>query len=552
MGFLTRLRTAMGGGDLHAAELADALMALHGDRLAVRLHEAIGIPGLEGENWSHQQIHLFVQKMTSVLRAYPVSMVSGDTVAVFTDNHMELLVHCLAIWRAGGVVVPLNAKMRPAEVHHVLADSKARIVIGSKTTYESGVGSLGDHASVSCWLTTQDEPPVPEVHSLASLLVEHTGEEAAPPSRSAQNMVTVFYTSGTTGKPKGTMITSEGLCGALSRFALLDPMLFNAESMAFTALPLAHMYGFSASLLALMAGMPIYQMPTFDAVAVLDILEEQQPSIFIGVPAMYRLLLEAGAEARDLSSVKMWVSAADVVSPDIVERFKQMGASVKLGPFRIPAAFAEGYGMVETSGIVLGGVSLPGMKRERGFVGVPLPGVSVRVIGDDGQEVSYGGEGQLCIQGPGVLKGYLGAREATKAVIRDGWLHTGDMVRRGLLGTIEFINRSSDRLKVGGYSVFPAEIEAGLCEHPGVEAAFVFGEPHPKAGEVPVAVIIPASGVELSADELIQWAAGRMATYKAPRRMVFAAMTDLPLGDTGKVLRRKLPERFGQTQQGEA
>jgi len=483
--------------------------------------------------------------MANTLSQRPVNLQVGETVAVLVDNHMSLLPICLAIWRAGGVVVPLNDKMKPAEVAHILDNSGARVVIGSSGTFQTSVGDRSRREGVKTWIQTDACSADDGVMNLARLMAD-CGEPDADEEgiREMADVVAVFYTSGTTGKSKGAMITADGLCSVLSRAALLDARVLGPDSLAFCALPLAHMYGFSAALVAMISGTVLYHMSRFDEQAVLDVLERESVRLFIGVPTMYRMLLDGGAEQRDLSSVGLWISAADVVSPDIVARFKQMGASLKMGPLRIPALFAEGYGMVETSGVVLGGVSLPGMKRARGFVGFPLPGVEIRIVNEQGTDVSLGEVGELCIQSPGVLKGYLGAKEATQKTIRDGWLHTGDMVRRGPMGMVEFLNRSHDRMKVGGYSVFPAEIEACLCEHEGVEAAYVFGQAHPKAGQVPVAIIIRSRGVSCTGDDLVAWATQRMARYKVPRRVVFATLKDLPLGDTGKVLRRQLPELF--------
>jgi len=546
MGWFKRLRVALGGTPLHVRDLADSIGDMHGDRVVVQVDSPGPLPGLQGTEWTADAIQHFAQRMATTLAQEPIALQPGDTVAVLIENHMSLLPLCLGVWSAGGVVVPLNDKLKPAEVAHILENSGARLVVGTAGTFGDAVGDRATHSHVEHWIQLGAQAVADDVRCLDDLM----GAAGSPPvdetSPEPNDVVAVFYTSGTTGKPKGAMITAEGLCSVLSRAALLDSRVLNRDSKAFSALPLAHMYGFSAALVAMMSGTPFYHMGRFDSARVLDVLETEGVSLFIGVPAMYRILLDAGAEQRDLSSVRLWVSAADVVSPDIVERFKRMGASLKVGPLRVPSLFAEGYGMVETSGVVLGGVSLAGMKRERGFVGFAMPGVEVRIVNESDEEVGLGDVGELCIQSVGVLKGYLGAEEATRKAIRDGWLYTGDLVRRGPLGMVEFMNRSHDRMKVGGYSVFPAEIEACLCEHEGVEAAYVFGEPHPKAGEVPTAVIIPTAGTQVTDDSLVAWATQRMAKYKVPRRVVFATMNDLPLGDTGKILRRQLPECFGK------
>ncbi|MCB1039587.1 MAG: AMP-binding protein, partial [Acidimicrobiales bacterium] len=294
---------------------------------------------------------------------------------------------------------------------------------------------------------------------------------------------------------------------------------------------------FAMAIGAACAGVRVCFLDRFHPIAVLDAIESRRSSLFAGVPAMYRMLEEAGADDRDLTCVRCWISGADAMPAELAHRFKRRGASVTLpivGPVG-EAAFAEGYGMVETAGGVAVRVSPPLVPAALGgSIGMPLPGVRFRVVDEDGHEVSLGGVGELLLQGPGVLAGYHGAPEITaSALTADGWLRTGDLARRGPLGMVNFEGRMKDVIKRGGYSVYAVEVEHDLEEHPAVVEAAVVGVPDERDGEVPVAAVRLVAGATVAAVDLDGWAAKRMAAYKVPVR--FVAFDDLPRTGTDKV-----------------
>jgi acyl-CoA synthetase (AMP-forming)/AMP-acid ligase II len=304
--------------------------------------------------------------------------------------------------------------------------------------------------------------------------------------------------------------------------------------------------GFVALLAAATAGLPVHFRPRFRPDDVLDAIESRRCTIFIGVPAMYRMLEEAGAADRDLTSVRVWASGADAMPSDLARRFKSYGASATLpivGPIG-EAVFAEGYGMVEMGGGVATKVSPPYMAVGLGeSLGLPSPRYSFRVVDDEGREVGPGREGELLVRGPGVLRSYWGAPDATAAVLtEDGWLRTGDLARRGPFGTALFAGRKKDVILSGGYTVYPPEIEAALEEHPDVAEAAVVGLTDDRNGEVPVAAVRAVAGVDADPDAVIAWAADRLAAYKTPRQIV---VTDaLPRTGTRKVKRHALLPLF--------
>jgi acyl-CoA synthetase (AMP-forming)/AMP-acid ligase II len=294
------------------------------------------------------------------------------------------------------------------------------------------------------------------------------------------------------------------------------------------------------------SGIPVYFLPRFRPDEVLDAIEQRHASIFIGVPAMYRMMLEAGAEHRDLSSVRIWGSGADAMPADLAAKFKQLGATASLPIVGAvgEALFFEGYGMVETGGGAAVKASPPMLNLGLGeSLGFPLPGYRFRVVDESGDDVATGQIGELLLKGPGVTRGYWGDVAATEATLTDdGWLRTGDLARKGMLGTIVFAGRKKDVIKNGGYSVYALEVERALEEHPNVLEAAVLGIPDDRRGEVPVAVIRLSPGASVQADDLIAWAGERLASYKVPHRIVFA--DELPRTGTRKVQKRELLSLF--------
>jgi acyl-CoA synthetase (AMP-forming)/AMP-acid ligase II len=433
---------------------------------------------------------------------------AGDRVVLAVPNGYDLFLLSLATCRAGGVAVPVNSRMRPAEIDHVVADSGAELVVRRADDV------LGEPLG----------RPVP-----------------ADPA----DVAAILYTSGTTGLPKGAELTHRALLGQVAAGAMWPRWLRRDEAVV--GLTVAHIMGFLCLLGMAVAGIPVYVVPTFDADDVLDAIEGRRATVFVGVPAMYRMLLDAGAESRDLRSVRLWVSGADVLPDDLARRFKRMGASVTLPVLGFSvgeAAFAEGYGMVELAGGVAAKLSPPWVPLGIGdFLGFPLPPHRLKVVDDDGNDVAAGETGELWVQGPGVLRGYHGDPEATRKVLTDdGWLRTGDLARKGPLGLVFFAGRQKDVILHGGFTVYATEVERALEQHQDVLEAAVLGLPDDRKGEVPVAAVRVRPRAMATEQDLVTWARQRLSGYKAPRQI--RIVDDLPRTGTGKVQKDELRPLF--------
>jgi acyl-CoA synthetase (AMP-forming)/AMP-acid ligase II len=496
MRWLTRARLAFRPSET-LGTLMHSLAEVHGDRRLVT--------DADGRSLTYRQAAKRVSRWAGGIAS---SAQPGDRVVLRTTNNYELFLLVLAAARAGCIAVPVNPQMRRDEIDHVVADSGATLVV--RTVHEvDGADPL--------------LAPVPtEVDAVAAL----------------------FYTSGTTGRPKGAELTHRALIGSTTAGVAWPASLHRDEAVF--ALPIAHIMGFTTLMGLAGLGVPVYLLPSFRPVEVLDAIEQRRATVFIGVPAMYRMMEEAGAEHRDLTSVRVWGSGADAMPGDLARRFKQMGATATLPVLGHvgEAAFVEGYGMVEVGGGVAAKVSPPMLGLGLGeSLGFQLPTYRFRVVDDDGADVRTGSTGELWVRGPGVIKGYWNAPDiSARTVTDDGWLRTGDLVRKGPLGTVLFVGRRKDVIKHAGYSVYALEVQEVLERHPAVLEAAVVGLPDERKGEIPAAVVRLADGADLTELGLEAWASEHLSRYKVPRR--FVAVDELPRTGTSKVQKQELLALF--------
>jgi acyl-CoA synthetase (AMP-forming)/AMP-acid ligase II len=484
----------------------DLTLATFAERLA-RVHEAAPLVEEHGDGLSldYAEAAAIVARWSGALRN---RIKPGGRVVIALPNGYAVFLLTQAVTRAGGVAVPVNPQMRQQEIEHVVTDSAAALVVRDTSEVDGG------------------EPA-----------------DAAPVN--PDDLAALFYTSGTTGRPKGAELTHRALLARATSGALFPSGLRRDEAVS--GMPVAHIAGFSLLLQLASFGIPVYLLPKFRPDDALDAIERRRATVFVGVPAMYRMMDEAGAEERDLSSVRMWASGADAMPHALARRFQKFGAAAQLplvGRTVGEAVFVDGYGMVELGGGAVVKVLPPGLPLPIGdLLGFPLPGYELKVVDDAGDEVPRGEVGELAIKGPGVMRGYYGHEDDTREVMTDdGWLRSGDLARRGLLGLVEFAGRKKDVIKHGGYSVFAAEVEDVLEEHPAVLDCAVVGVPDARKGEVPAAAVQCREGASVSEPELRGWAADRLAEYKVPQRIAF--VDTLPRTGTDKVRKADLVKLF--------
>ncbi|MFY9586081.1 MAG: class I adenylate-forming enzyme family protein, partial [Actinomycetota bacterium] len=493
--------------DLTVANLTERLASVHKDRVAFELETKSVLAGTK--TLTFEDVDRVVGRLATELAKQGMPL--GELAAVVPSNGVDFLLTLLAVIRAGGVAVPVNPILKPEEVRTLVSLADATTLIGDARTYKGSVGPRTRMPSIERWFSlgkvTGAVDLVPRMRRV---------KQAVPPMPAASDtVVSVMYTSGTTGRPKGARLTNDGLLSMLSPAALQPTGLPLTVRTAVTGLPIAHIMGLSSAVGLMLAGITNRMFGHFDAAKVLDVIEKEQADMFVGVPAMYRAMLDAGAEDRDLTSVKVWASAADVMPRDLAKRFQKMGRIA--GP--VPALFMEAYGMVELAGAAMAKVMPPGpVQMPKRFAGMPVFPYRVKVVDKKGKELPRGQVGELCVRGPGVLEGYHRDPEATGKVLEGGWLRTGDLARIGPLGTVFFEGRQKDVIKVGGYSVFPVEVEEEIRQHPKVADAAVLAIEDETKGSVVGAAVVAKKGAALKPADLERWAKKELAAYRRPKR----------------------------------
>jgi long-chain acyl-CoA synthetase len=346
--------------------------------------------------------------------------------------------------------------------------------------------------------------------------------------RDGADLAVLLYTSGTTGRPKGAMLTVSNL---LSTVQIVREMIDVQDGDRWaTGLPLFHVFGLvTVTLSALTAGVPVTLFPRWDPRAFLDALREDRISIISGVPTMWMSVLAeasdgSGAEAPALRAVS---SGGAAISGQVLRTFEE----------RFGAPVVEGYGLTETSAV---GTFNPIVGvRKQGSAGCATPRMEVRIIDLDGQEVPAGVDGEICLRGPAIMAGYWNRPEATAEVLdAEGWFRTGDIGRLDEDGYLFIIDRMKDLILHGGYNVYPREVEEVLYEIPGVREAAVIGTPDEKYGQQVTAVIARTPGSDLDAAEVERVTREKLAAYKIPRIVEF--VDELPKGPSGKILKRAI------------
>ena len=463
----------------------------------------------------------------------------GDRVALLAPNVAEFPSAYYAILAAGGVVVPVHLLLTAEEVAYVLRDSGASLLISHTTTAAAAEGAA-ELAGVPLVVIGPAGPQEARGPLLRGRLAELAGQVAPLThftARQPEDPAVVFYTSGTTGQPKGALLSHLSLVMNATVNAF-DANHVQPEDVALGALPLFHTFGQTVSMNSTWrAGAALVLLPRFDAAAALELMVREGVNTFHGVPTMYIALLEAARTAAELPALRLCISGGASLPVPVLEKFDAVfGTDVW-----------EGYGLSETSPTA--SVNQPDFGTRAGTVGHPVWGVDVEIArpeAEDRIELLPAGElGEIVVRGHNVFLGYLGRPEATAEALVDGWFRTGDLGTKDDAGFITVVDRKKDIVIRGGFNVYPREVEEVLLRHPAVAEAAVIGLPDPRYGEEVCAVVVLAGDVlpRPSAEEVIDWSKQHLARHKYPRRVEF--VDSYPLGPSHKVLKRELRARYG-------
>jgi long-chain acyl-CoA synthetase len=448
----------------------------------------------------------------------------GDRVAALLPNGLEIVDTYLAVARRGAVTVPLNPMFTPREIEYAVNDSRARLfVTGARDAPR--VLAIRDRLPSLAEVVVAGE----RVAGTVPWAEVAAGAPAAPVAADPDDTAMILYTSGTTGNPKGAMLSHRGLLDNAA--AVVQAVGFRETDRSLCVLPLFHLFAIAFDYLQMMtAGASTVIAERFDPGEALRLIERHRVSVLVGVPTMFIYLLRHPDRARrDLSSLRIGDTGGGPVPPALKVEYEREVGMVLL----------ESYGLTEASPVVT--IERPGSARREGTCGLTLPGMETKVVDADGQEVPAGEIGELLVRGPSVMKGYFEMPEATARAILDGWLHTGDLVRKDADGYVYMVDRLKHMIICGGYNIYPKEIENVLHEHPAVLECAVVGVPDPDKGELPKACIVLREGARATEDEIKGFCRSSLAAYKVPRLVEF--LPSLPRTATGKIRKVDLSGR---------
>ncbi|CAN5678140.1 long-chain fatty acid--CoA ligase [soil metagenome] len=488
----------------------------HADRPAIRLDDAV---------LTYAELHDAAQRVTAMLKARGIG--PGDRVGLVLPNVPHFPILFYGAVAAGAVVVPMNPLLKAREVKYYLEDSGASVVFAWHQMADEA-STAADGVGIDCITVDPD--------SFSDLLAKHEPDQDVVDCDD-QDTVVLLYTSGTTGQPKGAELTQANMItnAALTAETLVT---LKPDDVVMGCLPLFHCFGLTCGLNAAVAtGACLTLIPRFDPTKALEVIGRDQVTVFEGVPTMYAAMLNApDAESYDVSSLRTCISGGSAMPGEVMRSFEETFGCMVL----------EGYGLSETSPVA--SFNRPDLERKPGSIGVPVRGVEMRVVDDEGNPVDQGDVGEIAIRGECLMKGYWGKKDATDDAIPDGWFRSGDMAKTDEDGYFYIVDRKKDLIIRGGYNVYPREVEEALYEHDAVAEAAVVGIAHTDLGEEVGAAVALKPDTDASVDDLREFAKERLAAYKYPRQLWI--VDELPKGPTGKILRREVSPPDAESKTG--
>ncbi|HPE78832.1 MAG TPA: malonyl-CoA synthase [Gammaproteobacteria bacterium] len=485
--------------------------------------DALFLDAADGRRLRYSEVPQATGRLLSLLQALGVK--KGDRVVVQVDKSIESVLLYLACLRAGAIYIPLNTAYTPAEVGYFLQDAAPRLFVCAPNT-QSAMAAVARESGVAGLLSLDATGQGSLTDALAAQPVNDGIVEVA-----ADDLAAILYTSGTTGRSKGAMLSHANL--ASNAQVLYDTWHWRPDDVLLHALPIFHVHGLFVALhCALLGGSRVIFMPRFDADGVIDRLGEA--TVMMGVPTFYTRLLDNPRFTRDsCANMRLFISGSAPLLADTHRAFEA----------RTGHRILERYGMTEAGMITSNPYD---GERIAGTVGYALSGVGARVADEQGRELPRGEAGVLEITGPNVFSGYWQMPEKTAEEFRpDGWFITGDIAVMAGDGRVTIVGRAKDLIISGGFNVYPKEIESQIDELPGVRESAVIGVPHPDFGEGVVAVVVEDGSAGLSEASVIAALQDRLARFKQPKRVFI--VDQLPRNTMGKVQKNVLRETYKDT-----
>jgi fatty-acyl-CoA synthase len=480
------------------------------DRVAIRF---------EGREWTYAELHERATRLAHALAGLGVRR--GDRVAYLGPNHPTFLEALFATAMLGAVFVPLNWRLAVPELVHIVRDSDARALVFAPAQAAAAAATLA-------------QVPVPAAVAVGEeyeRLLAAAATDSIDEPVSLTDLALLMYTSGTTGRPKGAMLSHANL--TWNSVNLLLDVDLGGDEVTLVVAPMFHVAALNQTVLpTLLKGGQVILVPRFDPQPALDLIATHRVTFLFGVPTMFLAMAQtAGWAGADLSSVRSAICGGAPVPEAVIAAYQARSVT-----------FMQGYGLTETSPGALF-LRREESHRKAGSAGTPVFFGDVRLVRPDGSPAGVGEPGEILVQGPQVMTGYWRLPEETAAVLSaDGWLRTGDIGVTDDEGYVTIRDRTKDLIISGGENIYPAEVEDVLYQHPAVAECAVIGVPDQRWGEVGRAVVVLRDGAEAEPKDLLEFLAGRIAGYKVPKSAVFT--DSLPRTASGKLLKSQLRAEY--------
>ncbi|MFH1153533.1 MAG: long-chain fatty acid--CoA ligase [Pseudomonadota bacterium] len=466
-----------------------------------------------------QDLHLKVNQLASGMRRLGIE--KGDRIALFMPNIPEFIIVYFAAQKLGAIAVALNVQLKTDEVRHILDDSGARIIFAAK---EQATQIPKEGLDVLERVILVDGDAANENH--ISRIADPQALDFKAENMNAGDPAVILYTSGTTGLPKGATLTQSNIVSNVNATTFHSGI--KKEDVLHLFLPLFHCFGQNFIMnSSVKQGATLVMHQRFEPEPVLNAIARHKVTMFFAVPTIYIYFLNMKDREPDLSSIRYFFTAAAVMPREVADAWHAR--------YKMP--IHDGYGLTECSPFASYNHDV---KHKPGSIGYPIMNVEMKIVDEEGNEVSQGKWGEICIKGPNVMKGYWRRPEETARTIRDGWLFTGDVGAQDEEGYYFIVDRVKDMIISAGNNIYPAEVENVLYSHPAVLETAVFAMPDPIKGESVKAAVVLQPGMNPTPEELIEYCRAKMAKYKAPKQIVF--VDGLPKSATGKILKRILRE----------
>ncbi|MCR4317771.1 MAG: AMP-binding protein [Planctomycetes bacterium] len=487
----------------------------------------------DGVDFTNAQVERDVKAFATALSS--AGVLKGDRVAMVLPTTYANVISIFATWYVGGIAVPLDFSLARDELHKIFSDCEPKAIVTDEASLENALHAASEMTFVKAIYI--DGAQMPGTISVSEAIAEIDGNLKVAEC-AYEDTATLLYTSGSTGEPKGVMLTHQNIWDKGRPKELGEDFMTLPDKPAegtipFTmllSLPLAHVFGFIMIQNIFAYPTKVVLLPRFRLDTALDLIEKYRVNLVPTVPTVFRYILNYHEREFDISSVFMWVSGSAALPESTATQWEK----------RFGIKILQGYGLTEASATVSMNMGQDWVKP--GSIGQAWAGVELKIVDPEGNELPRGEVGEVCIKGGGVMKGYYNKPELTKEVLKDGWLHTGDVGRIDGDGFIFIIDRIKDLIIRGGMNVYPREVEEVLHMHPDVRDAAVVGIPDDEMGEEIVGFVSMKDDCTFDEANIRAYVSEHLAKYKVPREV--RLVQDMPKTEVGKIIKRQLKELY--------